>query len=170
MEISVEITQEDYLDFNKFYFFKKKSKQRIIRTAVLAIIIAVVSTYEYPFDLALFIAVVLLAFVVQLLFIAIFMPILVRVMGYVPAKNGVMLGKKTFRVTMEGLSEESENTTVFQKWKSIKSVDENKRSIFIFVDTIAAYIVPKRYFQNEEHLEEFKRMVYEYASSEGTAV
>jgi len=166
MEISVEINQEDYLNFNKFYYIKKKSKQRYIRTAALSLIIAFATMYGDPIDSVIFCELALLAFVTQFLILRFCMPFMIKLVGHVPAKDGIMLGKKTFRITAEGIEQESENSRVFQKWKAVRSVEENKRSVFIFVDTIAAYIIPKRFFDNEEQVAEFVKVVKGYAENE----
>ncbi|WP_207420246.1 YcxB family protein [Desertivirga brevis] len=162
MEISVEITKEDYLNFNKFYFQKKKSKQRYIRTGIFSVLLALLVRADYTFDLEAFILITIGTFVFQLLMLQVFLPPLMKLMGHTPAKNGSILGKRVFRITDEGITEESENSTSFHKWKSVKSVDENDRSLFIFVDTIAAYIIPKRYFENDEHLASFSKLVEEH--------
>lgn len=41
------------------------------------------------------------------------------------------------------------------KWSGVRSVEQDKEYIFVFVDSIMAYIIPKRSFASEKESLEF---------------
>jgi hypothetical protein len=53
------------------------------------------------------------------------------------------------------LIEESENSRHLQKWNGIKAIETNGNSVFIFVDNIAAYVIPRRFFKDETEQKNF---------------
>ncbi len=148
MEITIDLNRDDYADFNKYVFLKKNLKKRIYVVAIVAIVMPL-AMLKGDFDLVQYLVKVVLAAVV---FGSIYlggMFLALKRTGKLPSDNGSVLGKKKFVITDDGLVEETENNTNLQKWKSITSIETNKCSVFIFVDTIAAYVIPKRFFKDE---------------------
>ena len=165
MEIQVEITRRDYSNFALFYYYKKGIKKRLIIVLIAAFIIPLVMNIGKPFDLSFFLLQVCIAGIV---FGTIYLGlgyIAVLQTGKLPSEKGSVLGKKTFTITDEGLLEESDSNTNLQKWKSILSVESNKKAIFIFVDKIAAYVIPKRHFENDTEAEKFLSLLKHKTSS-----
>ncbi len=155
MEINVEITSKDFTSFNKYYYLKKGLKHRLIIYLITVIGLPIIVNYGEPFDL--------ITFIITMLFTAIIFGLLFFGLGYLslnlvgklPSKNGAILGKRKFTISEAGLIEESDSNTNIQKWNSVKSIEQNNEFIFVFIDKIAAYIIPKRYFSNEEHVNLF---------------
>ncbi len=66
------------------------------------------------------------------------------------------LGHKKFTMNEnEIIFEESLSSSSLQKC-DIHKIDETETSIFIFVDEISAIIIPKRVFDNEKDIEDFR--------------
>lgn len=159
MEINVDITRNDYADFNLYYFYKKAIWKRVKIVIVAAISIPLILNIGNPFHLGIYLISVLLT---GLIFAAIYLGLglyAIKRTGKIPLEGGSVLGKRKFIISDEGLIEEGENNRNLQKWVGIKSVEENKNSVFIFVDKMAAYIIPKRFFLNEEQINEFKSLI-----------
>jgi len=76
-----------------------------------------------------------------------------------------MLGQNKFIITDEGLVEDSSTNRNIQKWSGIISVEQNQEMIFIFVDRMAAYIISKRFFKDENEQETFLSLIGEKMSS-----
>jgi len=84
------------------------------------------------------------------------MPILISTgTRNLPSKKGEILGKKTITISEDGITRKSEYNNSFQKWEGIKSLETSKKSIFIMVDNLAGFIIPKRSFKNESQMKEF---------------
>ncbi|MBI9055469.1 MAG: YcxB family protein [Bacteroidales bacterium] len=76
-----------------------------------------------------------------------------------PDKNGEILGEKTYLLLEDGLKQVSESGESFIKWIGIKSLEENENYLFVFVDKIAAYVIPKKFFADTSELNEFISIV-----------
>jgi hypothetical protein len=159
MEITVDLTRKDYADFNKYYFLKKRLKRSFYIVLVGAFIITVFLNIDSPFDLETYLLTFLMSATIYCLVFFGWMLFAMKLTGRLPSENGSILGKKKFKVTDEGLLEESESNTNLQKWKGIKSVETNENSVFIFVDKIAAYVIPKRFFKDEAQQNDFIRII-----------
>lgn len=161
MEINIDLTRKDYANFNKYYFLKYGLKKRIYIVIIFALALPLVIHSGHPFDLLTYLTTII---IVGPLFGLIYiggMTFLMIQTKKLPSDNGTILGRKKFIVTDEGLIEESENNKNLQKWKGIRSVETNNNSVFIFIDSIAAYIIPKRFFKDEIEQQNFIRIISE---------
>ena len=159
MDIEVEITKKDFVNFNRYWYFKKKLKSRVWMIVIFSFTMPILINLGKEFNLAGYLGSVL---VFGALFSVIFFGAIWLILGFsgnVPDKGGSILGKKKFSINENAFIEDSESNRNEQKWKSIKSVEENGNAIFVFIDNIAGYIVPKRGFKNEEEQKEFLRLM-----------
>ena len=78
-----------------------------------------------------------------------------------PDKNGEIIGEKTYLILKDGFKQITANGESFIKWNGIKSLEENKNYLFIFVDKIAAYVIPKRYLNDLPEKNEFIKTLKE---------
>ena len=72
-----------------------------------------------------------------------------------PCSEGPSLGMRTFKVVADGLIERARNYENLSRWEGIRSIDETKSHIFVFIDNCQAHIVPKRGFAEESHCRAF---------------
>jgi hypothetical protein len=159
MEINIDLTRDDYADYNKYYFLNKRLKKRLYLIIIVAFCISFLVNRGRPFDLlTYFMSLIFAGFVFAILYIGITI-LSIHLLKKLPADNGCILGKKKFTITDEGLIEESESNVNLQKWKGIKSIETNNNSVFIFVDNIAAYVIPKRFFKDETEQENFIKAI-----------
>ena len=155
MEINVEITRKDFIGFNKYYYLKKGLKKRLMIYLIVIIVLPLIMSIGRTFDLFdILIDMVMTAFIFGLIYFGLGY-LSINLTGKLPSSNGSIIGKRKYIITNNGFVEESENNTNIQNWNSIKSIEQNREMIFIFVDKIAAYIIPKRYFKSQERVDEF---------------
>jgi hypothetical protein len=159
MEINIDLTRDDYADFNKYYFLKKGLKKRIYLVFVVAFILPFIINSGRPFDFLTYLTNVIIAGLVFGLIYIGGMTLALKRTRKLPSDNGSILGMKKFIITDEGLIEESESNKNLQKWKSIKSIETNDNSVFIFVDNVAAYVIPKRFFKDEAEQQNFIKTI-----------
>jgi hypothetical protein len=167
MELIVELTRKDFANFNRYWYFKKKLKQRMIFIIIFALVISVFENGGHRFDFFVYLFTVVSILVLFGVSFFALMWLMLTFSGNLPSENGSVLGKKKFILSEDGFVEESENSKSSQKWKSIKAVEENGNAIFVFVDNIAAYIVPKRFFKDEIEQSEFINYIKNNMESEG---
>lgn len=148
MEIRVQLTRQDYLEFNKFVFLRSRMKRNIIIALIFTISWIVYLNYNQPFYfLMLLIELVAFSLFWAIFILASYWVTLARVKK-IPDENGEILGEKTYKFDDEGLKQISVNGESFTRWNAIKSIEVNKNYIFLFVDKIVAYVIPKRVFED----------------------
>jgi hypothetical protein len=159
MEIYIDLTRNDYADFNKYWFLKNGLKKRIYVVIIFALGLPFFVKSEQPFEIITYLISVIIC---GLIFSIIYLGGMILMMNRtkkLPSDNGSILGKKKFTITEEGLIEESESNKNLQKWNGIKSIEMNETSVFIFVDNVAAYIIPKRFFKNVHEQQVFIKII-----------
>jgi hypothetical protein len=75
--------------------------------------------------------------------------------GKLPSKKGIILGSKRIIFAEHEITEVGVNSAATFKWSGIKSVEVGSQAIYIFVDLMAALIIPKRAFSDDKVMEEF---------------
>ncbi len=63
-----------------------------------------------------------------------------------PRDDGATLGEHTLEVGEEGFHVEGRSGRSFVKWSAVVEVRETSNHVFLFVDRMLAYVVPKRAF------------------------
>jgi hypothetical protein len=76
-----------------------------------------------------------------------------------PDKDGSILGAKKIIIDNDNFIQESDNNKSIQRLKSIKSIELSKKSIFVFIDNTVAYVIPKRFFDNDSEVQNFIKML-----------
>lgn len=150
MTIEIEIIRQDYADFNKYHFVKT-SLTRTIITGVLAIIMVELFLNKDHFDL--------FATIVS---VAAFVPIYALLITWrlqrtknLPKDGGTILGKKTLQFNDDEIVFSDSDSVSNMKWSTIKSIDEGKNGLYLYVDTNMAIVVPKRFFETKLDQQEF---------------
>ena len=159
MEIIVDLTREDYADLNRYVFLKKGLVKRLYIVIAVAIVLPLVATLGTPLNLKSYLTYVIVTFLGFGIFYLGIIMIVVNRTGRLPSRDGSILGKKKITITDEALICESENNTTVQKWKGIKEITGSKKSIFLFIDKMAAFVIPRRCFRNEAQQREFLSII-----------
>lgn len=155
MEINITLTRKDYIEFNKYFYLKKAMKKRLKLVLMMALGLPFIMNLGSPFNLNNYLFDVLLVAIIFGVIYLLLGYLLMNRTGRLPSEDGSILGDKKFIIEEEGLIEESKTNRNIQKWIGIKAIEENENYLFIFVDNVAAYILPKRYFENKDVYDEF---------------
>jgi len=157
--MKIKLTRQDYLEFNKFVFLK----ERIYRSSKIAIffifIWIILLNYKQPFDLTEIIIELICFTAIWGLMILLIYWFTFNKLKNMPDSDGEILGEKIYIISEEGLKQISVNSETFTKWIGFKFYAETDKYIFLFVDKIAAYIIPKRIFKDQNELLEFTDIV-----------
>jgi len=152
MEVTVEISHDDYLEFVKHTLLKKRLKRSIIIASIFIPLWLVFLNYDRPLEL-LVIGIELVLFI---LLWAFYIFLVHKFMYYRIKKNIARsesaLGKKTYFLIEEGFKEKSEYSETLTKWEGIKKIEETPEFIYVFLDKLVAYIIPKRHLSNETEI------------------
>jgi len=155
MEFKLQLSRQDYLEFNKYVLFKTRIKRNIIIVSFITLLWIVFLNYNQPLDLIIIlIELILFSMIWSILFLLIYGIAFLKIKK-MPDENGSILEEKTYIFSEEGLKQISTNSESFTKWNAFKSIEENKKYIFLFVDKIAAYVIPKRIFQDSKEINDF---------------
>lgn len=155
MELEVEMTREDYGGFNRYYFFNKGLKKRLNLMIGIILIVPLIIQSGKPFSIELYLKEAG-TFVLYLLpVLSISYLVVLNKIRKLPDKDGSLLGYKKFIFNDECLIEETKYNRNEYRWKGVKSIESNQKYIFIFVDNMAAYVIPKRYFSSENETNSF---------------
>lgn len=140
MEVTTEITRTDYAAFNSYYLRKKRIKRILIVYILLGAAIPFRNADSRSLravDFVYSFAVLALVFLLMVLILRI-------IVGYLPSKKGYVLGPKKYVFHDDEFDCLTENMTTSAKYSAIRSVESDKESVYLFVDSMAAYIIPKR--------------------------
>ena len=156
MDIEVEITRKDFQAFNKYVMKSRKifRAQGLIILAfliVLMLLLNIKRITDVPYMIANLVVIIIIYFVLVL----ILKPITSLMAKYIPKKSGRILGKRTFRISDEGLWELTEHNESLNRWKGVQTIEANDKYIFVFTDTHMGHIIPKRCFSSEQECKKF---------------
>ena len=161
--MNTEITREDFLQFNKHFFYKNKFKRTFIIASIFIILWVFILHTGKPFDLFEIVLDLITFYLGWSLLILILTQIGLQKIKKMPDKDGNILGVKTYLLEEKGFKETTETSETLTNWSGIKEIQESQDYYYVFVDKIAAYIIPKRSFLNKNEEEEFIQTLKEKA-------
>ena len=154
MKLKIEITRLDYLNFNKYFFVKTRLKKTII-TGFITILSLQIILNRTEFDLGVTIVSTIASIVVY--FFAIYFSILSTESK--PKDDSTILGLKEMEFNEDAVLCESSTVSSIVNWSTIKSLEEGRTAFYLFIESNSAFIIPKRYFNSTEQLNEFKNLI-----------
>ena len=155
LQLNIHLTLSDYLRANYWLLFKK------LKTLFFFILIAVVG---YP--LFVFIGVIPKnpddSYWGMLIPLGVLLLILVGT--YFGAKHQMSSHKalnemQKYSFTDDGIHNESSSTSGFQKWENIIEGHETSSHFLLFYSLNQLYIIPKKCFEKDYHIAEFKELL-----------
>lgn len=151
MKIEVNVTPKDYGEFNKYYLRNKLLRKRFLLAITLWVfLLSFLASIGQDFSVFKFIKNLIITSFIFFASFNIVVFLTAKLTENLPSKNGSIIGKRFFICTEEYFIEESQVNLNQQKWSSILSIEETKNTVLIFIDKVAAYIIPKRDFKDEE--------------------
>lgn len=158
-ELRIEFTRTDFWEFNKYVLFKRKFKRHYIIATFFVVLWLIILNLNAQLNITKILLELVIFYAIWTAAIFLMHFISIHRIKNMPDKDGSIIGKKTYIIQEDGLKEITETTESLVKWNGIKRITENKSCIFIFVDKIAAYVIPKRYFNSEIAINEFINLI-----------
>ena len=154
MRLNVEITREDYADFVKFHFMKTGFKKTIFFYAFLLIVaLYIINSHEFGWLKSSFFV---LAYSILVYFIIIRW---INKSKKIPQENGSFLSNTEYVFSDEKILYKSKDSEGSLNWSIIKRFDIGKKAFYLYTDSLIAYVIPKRVFQNDEEMKAFQNLV-----------
>jgi len=155
MQIKIEINRKDFLSFQKYVYFRTRLRNSFIIASIFVIIWLFIINFNKPFDLLLLLVEAFIFYVAWAILVFIIYKLNFIKIRKLPDEQGSILGEKTYIILEDRLREITEHGESIIKWRGIKRIAETKDYIYVFVDKIAAYILPKRCFHPEDNKDDF---------------
>lgn len=170
MNISYELTKDDYIEFNLFHLKHSKTirKTLFVQRYIVSVLFLIMPFITYRFSeipLTYWVSVFIIVYLLWVVYYPKYFRKSVkrRILRMIEeGKNESILGSKRLDVNSEGIVEKSRNNEVKTNWDSIESIEETEKYIFIYVSAVSAYIVPKRAFKTPADNENFINTVNSY--------
>jgi hypothetical protein len=166
MKLEISIAENDFLEFYRFSLKSAKSRTEkkakanfavlLFSSIAVGIVFSVVLKY-FNLSFRIFTPSVIVSVVVIVFIFLIFLFLSLKKMhrNTMPRKDGVIMGSQSLEINDEGVCLEKDGYSSFVKWKKVVSFEESASNFYIFIDTTAAYIVPKRCLEPEDAQAEF---------------
>ncbi|MES2559199.1 MAG: YcxB family protein [Bacteroidota bacterium] len=154
MKLLIDITRQDYAEFNKFHFIQTKLKRTII-TGLLTVIVLQLFLNREHFDLT---ATIVSTIVCVLVYIFVINRSLNKTKN-IPDNTGTILGEKEIEFTEDSIIYKTSNSQGTSEWAAIKNLKESPKSFYLYMDTNMAMLVPKRVFKHSDETEAFRELV-----------
>jgi hypothetical protein len=159
MQITVEITRDDYAAFGKYVMDVKVRKTYFWVMFFVANFMVLLANLLQKQQIAIIIVQVVIFNILLLVITQVVRWLNNYLMKTIPMKNGAVLGKKTYTITDEGLGYTDGASTGVTQWSALRSVEETKTHTFLFIDAMMAFILPNRAFASEAARNEFIQVV-----------
>ena len=154
MKLTIDISRQDYADFNKFHFFKTKLKRTVITGALTVIILQLFLNRE-QFNLT---ATIVSSVVCVLVYVFAISRSLNKTKS-IPDNDGTILGQKEMEFAEDKIIYKTANSEGSSDWTTIKKLEESSKAFYLYMDTNMAMLVPKRVFKDKSDEETFKTLV-----------
>jgi hypothetical protein len=159
MKVKVDISRLDYWNFNKYAMLHIPKMKRSFLISIIGIpafIIICAVSLKYLLSLSLpLIAIVIIAVIGGAIGdIAMIILMKSQVMR-LPADKPGLLGEHIIEINASGVLEKTVVNEGLNTWKGVHRITQNESYIFVFIDDIAAHIIPKRAFASEQESNAF---------------
>jgi hypothetical protein len=160
IEVSVDVTEGDYLEFCTYLSESVKSRKRrklahLITDVLVAFFLAYL-IYRYWSDIHWPTALVM-GLVAFYLYGFVVTPLFEGAEAAVPKQNGLVLGKRHYVFSLEGIAESTSYHSGKYNWSIVDGVQETENLIVIMLDSAAGVILPRRDLSEGEALLELIR-------------
>lgn len=176
MTIEFDFTEEDLLAFNLYHFRTSPTSRRhyfqcwfILPVIALALCIACFVPYAGGTSSTLHPAVLPL-FVFAMAYLALFPWTYRRRLRKTvtsmarEGRNAGLFGRHHVTLSPEGISVNMGSTQTSTMWKSVERVVTTDQYVFIYVNALAAVVVPRRAFADSAHFDTFVQTAVGYHS------
>ena len=160
MEITVDITREDFGKFNTYVMRNNKAIKRFnLIIPIFLIVVFLLKNLKDITNITFVVMLIIAVFVIYYVVMFFLNPLMSFAYKFIPLKDGAMLGEHKFRIADEGFWEIKANNETLTKWEGVKSIVENEKYIYIFIDAHMAHVIPKRCFNSEQEYLHFMTLL-----------
>jgi len=161
MKIEIEITRDDYLSFN-LYHFRKRNLVKTIITGLggLLILQLAVNINNSSVNIE---TILMTTFLYVSIFSLLMYMNLVKTKG-IPKDGGAFLGWKKYDFADDYILFQDKDSDGRFQWNVIKSVEEDRKAFYLYIDNILAIVIPKRYFGDKVEEKTFLRYIQDKAN------
>lgn len=163
MNISYELTEEDYIHFNLFHIKNSRvGKRSLLLQRALSPFIFILFAFVYAKIAQLAFLPLFLTFAVISLLWIIFYP--KYFYGLISrnakkmikeGKNDDLLGHHQLQLSEDGLIDTTAHKETKASWAGITSIQEDDGYFFLYNSSVSAYILPKRVLQDVEDVRQY---------------
>ena len=150
MTLQIEINRQDYSDFNKFNFVKTSLVKTIVVGLAACLLLQIFLNKE---RFHLFASIV--SFLASIMAYSGLVYLQLIRTKKIPKDGGTTLGKRDMEFTNETIICKTKHSVSSSNWTAVRSLEKGKSAVYLYVDSNMAYIIPKRYFKNEQEQEDF---------------
>lgn len=163
MKVTVDITREDFWHLNKYAMLHlNKYKGYVIAYMVIIPIILFVAFQVLDMELVYSaVSAVVLGVLLDIYF---FVRLKSKIMK-LPEKKSGLLGEHIIELSEDGIKESTDVNESFSKWDGVHSVKRDKSHFYIFLNSMAGHIIPRRSFVSEDEAEQFYKKAVEWLDS-----
>jgi len=167
MKIEYELNKQDYIDLNIYHAKNSKvtKKALLIQRFLVPVIYLIIPFVLAPVtDIPLWYWFTAFA-VVAVLWIAFYprysMRFAVRRISKLvdEGNNKDIFGKHSITVDENGIVGETVHGESKISWNGIERIVSEKEHFFIYINSVSAFVIPKRYFESEKAMDEFFQYV-----------
>ena len=156
MTLEIEMTRQDYLDYNIYYFLKNRLTPTIVNF-LLSLLVLQLFIHDKKTVSDMNQVIITSALYLIIYFLSVYYSLYRS--KKIPHENGVILGLKAYDFTDEGVAYVDKNNRGQYNWSVVKSINESKKAFYLYIDTEVAIVIPKRYFSDELNKHEFVELV-----------
>ena len=156
MKIEIDITRQDYLNFNLYHF----RKRNLLRTSIIGLIGLLILQYSINKEKqSVSISGIVISSILYIFIFAVIMYLSLARSKSIPRDNGSFLGKKVYEFSEEYISFSDKDSDGRFQWQAIKSLEEDSKGFYLYLDTMMALLIPKRYFAGKADEKAFRNYV-----------
>ena len=163
MNISYNVTEADFIQFNYFHYTNSTAGKRALTQQrfigpITFLIMGVAFMYVTSLPKWYIAVLMLLASVIWYFYYPVYFKRLIKrevTKMLEEGKNEGLLGKHQLLMTDQGFVEVTPHERTRAKWQSIKKMEEDKEAIYLYNSSVSALILPKRELKEPEVVQQY---------------
>lgn len=158
MQINYDLTKEDYIDFNMHHGLRSKTvkKSIFLQQYIIPIVYLIVPFFledfkspKFKYCMGVFIVIAIMWIVFYKKYLNSYMK--KRIIKMMDEGDTLKnCGNKVMIISEEGIEDIGEHDQSKLKWDGVYKIEESDKHIFIYTNSMSAYVIPIRALDNKE--------------------
>ncbi|MFC7679209.1 YcxB family protein [Paenibacillus sp. GCM10028914] len=165
MKVVMDLKKEDFWYFNKYVMFNMPKYRIAMIFSLLSIPVSCIIISKLLGSGWLF-SIITGAIIGGLADVLFIYRIKSRTMKMVVKMNDGVVGEHLIEVSEQGLYDATTRAKSHSAWDGIHDLRQDKHSMYIFVNSLQATIIPKRSFANQAEEQAFIKLVEQYTKKQ----